>query len=135
MSTNVLSSKEIKRQWHFIDADGKVLGRLSTEVAKLLMGKQKPNFVPYLDNGDFVVVTNAAKVKVTGRKAEQKIYTNHSGYPGGLRQETFSKLVNRRPTAIIEHAVSGMLPKNRLGRQMFKKLKVFAGSEHPYGKR
>ncbi len=135
MSTNVLSSKEIKRQWHYIDADGKILGRLATEIAKLLMGKQKPNFVPYLDNGDFVVVTNAAKVKVTGEKAEQKIYTHHSGYPGGLRQENFNKLVNRRPTAIIEHAVSGMLPKNRLGREMFKKLKVFAGSEHPYGKR
>lgn len=134
MSTNVLSSKDIKRQWHLIDAEGKILGRLATEIAKYLMGKQKPNFVPYLDNGDFVVVTNASKIKVTGKKAEQKVYTRHSGYPGGLKQENFNKLVNRRPTVIIEHAVSGMLPKNRLGREMIKKLKVFAGEDHPYGK-
>lgn len=134
MSTNALSSKDIKRQWHIIDANGKILGRLATEVATLLMGKQKTNYVTYLDNGDFVVVTNASKIKVTGKKAEQKIYTNHSGYPGGLRQEKFNKLIVRRPTAVIEHAISGMLPKNRLGREMIKKLKVFAGSEHPYQK-
>lgn len=129
MSTNVLSSKDIKRERHLIDADGKILGRLATEVAKLLMGKNKVNYVPYLDGGDFVIVTNASKVKVTGKKRENKVYTHHSGYPGGLKQEKFSKLVERRPTAIIEHAVSGMLPKNRLGRQMIKKLKVFASEE------
>lgn len=134
MSTNVLSSKDIKRERHFIDAQGQILGRLATEAAKLLMGKNKVNYVPYLDNGDFVVITNASKVKVTGKKAEQKVYTSHSGYPGGLKQETFNKLVTRRPTAIIEHAIAGMLPKNRLGRQMLKKLKVFAGSEHSYQK-
>lgn len=135
MSTNALSSKDIKREWHFIDADGKILGRMATDIAKLLTGKNKVNYVTYLDNGDFVVVTNASKVKVTGKKATRKVYTNHSGYPGGLRQEKFDKLIQRRPTKIIEHAVLGMLPKNRLGREMFKKLKVFAGSEHPYGKR
>ncbi len=134
MSTNVLSNKDIKRQWHLIDAEGQVLGRLATKAANLLMGKQKVNYVPYLDNGDFVVVTNATKVKVTGKKAEQKVYTRHSGYPGGLKQESFDKLIIRRPTAIIEHAVSGMLPKNRLGREMVKKLKVFAGDKHPFEK-
>lgn len=134
MSTNVLSSKDIKREWHFIDAQGKILGRLATEAAKLLMGKNKVNYVTYLDNGDFVVITNASKVKVTGKKTEQKVYTHHSGYPGGLRQEKFDKLIDRRPTAIIEHAISGMLPKNRLGRQMIKKLKVFPGNKHPYQK-
>lgn len=134
MSTNVVSGKDIKREWHLINAEGKILGRLATDVAKMLMGKNRTNYVPYLDQGDFVVITNAAKVKVTGRKKQQKVYTSHSGYPGGLKQERFDKLVNRRPAVIIEHAVSGMLPKNRLGREMFKKLKVFAGSEHPYEK-
>lgn len=134
MSTNVLSSKDIKREWHEIDASGKILGRLATDVAKILMGKNKVNYVPYLDNGDYVVILNASKVKVTGKKEDQKLYTRHSGYPGGLKREPFNKLINRRPTAIIEHAVWGMLPKNRLGRQMIKKLKVFPGSEHPYKK-
>lgn len=134
MSTNVLSSKDIKREWHLIDAKGKILGRLAGDIAKYLMGKHKPNFVPYLDNGDFVVVTNASRVKVTGNKSEQKLYTRHSGYPGGLKQEKFSSLVVRRPVAIIEHAVRGMLPKNKLGQEMFKKLKVFANEKHPYEK-
>lgn len=127
MSTNKLSAKDIKRQSHTIDASGKILGRLATEVATILMGKNKPQFVPYLDTGDFVVVTNASKIKVTGRKSKDKIYTSHSGYPGGLKQETFDKMINRRPEYIIEHAVKGMLPHNRLGREMIKKLKVFAG--------
>jgi large subunit ribosomal protein L13 len=124
MSTNSLSAKDIKRETHTIDADGKILGRLATEVATFLMGKHKPNFVPYLDNGDFVTVTNASKIKVSGKKTTDKIYYRHSGYPGGLKAETFDKLLVRRPEAIIEHAVRGMLPKNRLGREMFKKLKV-----------
>lgn len=124
MSTNVLSAKDIKRETHTIDASGKILGRLATDVAKLLMGKNKPNFVPYLDNGDFVVVTNASKVKVTGKKSTQKKYIRHSGFPGGLKVETYDKLLVRRPEAIIEHAVKGMLPKNRLGRVMIRKLKV-----------
>ncbi len=125
MSTNVVSAKNIKRAIHTIDADGKVLGRLAGEIATLLMGKNKPDFVTYLDMGDFVEVINAAKVKVTGKKFKDKIYTSHSGYPGGLKQETFDKMIMRKPEYIIEHAVKGMLPHNRLGRAMIKKLKVF----------
>ncbi len=127
MSTNVLSAKDIKREKHTIDASGKILGRLAGEIATILMGKNKPNFVPYLDNGDFVTVTNASKVKVTGKKAQDKIYTRHSGYPGGLKQETFEKMLVRKPTFIIEHAVKGMLPGSKLGKAMIKKLKVFKG--------
>lgn len=126
MSTNVLSAKDIKREKHTIDAAGKILGRLATEVATLLMGKKKPHFVPYLDTGDFVVVTNASKVKVTGKKLSQKKYTRHSGYPGGLKVESFDRLILRKPEYIIEHAVKGMLPKGKLGREMVKKLKVYA---------
>jgi len=124
MSTNVLSAKDIKREKHTIDASGKILGRLAGEIATLLMGKNKPNFVPYLDNGDFVTVTNASKVKVTGKKAQDKVYTRHSGYPGGLKVETFDKMLVRKPEFIIEHAVKGMLPGSKLGKAMFKKLKV-----------
>lgn len=130
MSTNTLSAKNIKREWHRIDATGKILGRLATEVATILMGKKKPQYVPYLDTGDFVVITNASKVKITGKKSKDKTYTHHSGYPGGLRVETFDKLIVRRPEYIIEHAVKGMLPGSKLGRQMIKKLKVFAEEEH-----
>ncbi len=127
MSTNVVSIKNIKRVSHTIDAKGKILGRLVTEVATILMGKKKPEFVPYLDMGDFVIVTNASSVKVTGKKSKDKKYARHSGYPGGLKVETFEHLLDRRPEYLIEHAVKGMLPHNRLGKQMFKKLKVFAG--------
>lgn len=127
MSTNKFSAKDIKREKHVIDASGKILGRLATDLAKILMGKNKPAFVPYLDNGDFVVVTNASQVKVTGKKMNEKTYTRHSGYPGGLRVETFDKVLAKKPGYIIEHAVKGMLPHNRLGREMIKKLKVFAG--------
>lgn len=127
MGTNKLSAKDIKRESHVIDANGKILGRLATEIATILMGKKKPEFVPYLDTGDFVVVTNAKEVKVTGKKMKDKVYTRHSGYPGGLKTETFDKMINRKPEFIIEHAVKGMLPHNRLGAQMIKKLKVFAG--------
>lgn len=134
MSTNVLSAKDIKRNWRLVDAKGKVLGRLATEIAKKLSGKDKTYFVPYLDTGDYVVVTNASEVKVTGKKQGQKKYVRHSGYPGGLKLETFDKLITRRPEQIIQHAVSGMLPKNKLGRKMVKKLHVFAGSEHPFKK-
>jgi len=128
MSTNKLSAKNIKREKHTIDASGKILGRLASEVATILMGKKKAQFVPYLDTGDLVVITNAAKVRVTGKKAKSKVYTNHSGYPGGLRQEVFNKLIERRPQYIIEHAVAGMLPHSKLGKQMIKKLKVYAGA-------
>lgn len=134
MSTNVLSAKNIQRKWHLIDAKDKILGRLATEVATLLMGKNKPNFVPYLDTGDFVVVTNVSKVQLSGKKNQTKTYIRHSGYPGGLKVETFDKLINRRPEYIIEHAVKGMLPGNKLGKKMIKKLKVFATGTHPYGK-
>ncbi|MBI4036395.1 50S ribosomal protein L13 [Candidatus Daviesbacteria bacterium] len=129
MSTVRLSAKDIRREKHVIDANGKILGRLATEVARLLQGKHKTYFVPYLDTGDLVVVTNAAKVKVSGKKATDKFYIRHSGYPGGLKEESFNKLISRRPEVIIEHAVKGMLPKNKLGRARFKKLKVFAGEE------
>ncbi len=129
MSTNVVSAKNIKRQIHNIDASGKVLGRLAGEVATLLMGKNKPGFVPYLDTGDFVVVTNASQIKVTGKKVKNKTYTRHSGYPGGLKVETFDKMIIKKPDYVIEHAVKGMLPHNRLGNQMIKKLKVFAGED------
>ena len=126
MSTNVFSAKDIKREKYTIDASDKILGRLATEIAKILMGKNKPSYVPYLDMGDFVIVPNASKVKVTGKKINSKVYTRHSGYPGGLKQESFDKLIVRRPEYIIEHAVKGMLPNNKLGRAMFKKLKVYA---------
>lgn len=129
MSTNVVSAKDIKRQTHTIDASGKILGRLATEVATILMGKNKPNYVPYLDVGDFVVVTNASKIKLTGKKMQDKKYVRHSGYPGGLKVETFGKIIKRRPEYVIEHAVKGMLPHNKLGKQMVKKLKVYAGEE------
>jgi len=129
MNTNRLSIKDIKREKHTIDASGKILGRLSTEVAKLLMGKHKPSFVPYLDTGDFVVVKNASKIKLTGKKMTDKKYISHSGYPGGLKVETFGNMLKRKPEFIVEHAVKGMLPKGRLGKLMFKKLEVFAGEE------
>ena len=135
MSTNTVSAKEIKRNWHLIDAKNKVLGRLSTDVAKILTGKHKPNFVPYLDMGDNVVVVNAAQVKVTGKKESQKKYVRHSGYPGGLKVEKLSDLRIRKPEEIIIHAVKGMVPKNKLGRQMIKKLHVYKGSEHPFEKK
>lgn len=134
MSTNVVSAKDIKREWHLIDAKNQILGRVSTEVATILMGKKKSNYVPYLDMGDYVVVINAGKVKVTGKKEEEKKYYNHSGYPGGLRTETLASLRERRPEKIIEHAVWGMIPKGPLGRKMIKKLHVFAGSQHSFEK-
>lgn len=129
MATNTFSAKDIKREKHTIDASGKVLGRLATEVARLLMGKHKPQFVPYLDLGDFVSVFNASKIKVTGRKMSDKNYFRHSGYPGGLRIETLENLLKRRPEFVLENAVKGMLPKTKLGRSMIKKLKIFAEGE------
>lgn len=133
-NTHILSSKDIKREWHVIDAKGKVLGRLATKAATLLMGKNKASFVPYLDTGDYVVITNATKIKVTGKKLSQKVYTRHSGYPGGLKQESLEKLISRRPLKVIEHAVQGMLPGTKLGKTMIKKLYVFEGEEHPFSK-
>ncbi|MBI2022295.1 50S ribosomal protein L13 [Candidatus Daviesbacteria bacterium] len=134
MSTNVLSAKDIKRNWHLVDARGKILGRVATEIASKLTGKNKVNYVPYLDTGDFVIVTNAAEVKVTGNKPLQKTYFRHSGYPGGDKTETFERLIKRRPEEVIRHAVKGMLPKTKLGDKMIKKLYVFAGNKHPFAK-
>src|SRR3989344_8717172 len=126
MSTNAVSARDIKRSWHQIDAKGKILGRLAVEVADKLRGKSKVNFVPYLDLGDYVVVTNAAAVKITGKKATDKKYSRHSGYPGGLLVETFNQVMGKKPEKIIEHAVKGMLPKGKLGDQLFTKLHVFS---------
>lgn len=134
MSTNVLLAKNIKREWHHFDASGKILGRIASEVATILMGKKKPSFVPYLDSGDYVVVTNVSKVRLTGKKMQTKTYTSHSGFPGGLKVEMFDKMIVRKPVFVFEHAVAGMLPGNKLGKQMIKKLKVFAGPEHPFAK-
>ena len=123
---------EIEHKWHLIDAQGKTLGRLCTVIARLLMGKHKPTFARHMDSGDFVVVVNAEKTVLTGQKEEKKIYYRHSTYPGGLKQETAGKLRQRRPTQLLERAVRGMLPKTKLGRQQMKKLKVYAGAEHPH---
>lgn len=132
MSTNVFSSKDIKREWHFIDAKDQILGRLATQVATILMGKNKTKYVPYLDNGDYVVITNAKQIKVTGKKMQDKKYVRHSGYPGGLKVEILGKILPVKSEKVIEHAVWGMLPHTKLGRAMFKKLKVFAESKHPF---
>lgn len=132
MSTNVLRKKDIKRSWCLVDAKDKILGRVATEVVGMLMGKNKPNFVPYLDSGDNVVVINAAKVKVSGKKETTKVYFRHSGYPGGDKKETLAQLRVRRPDQLVVHAVKGMLPKNKLGREMIKKLHVYVAYEHDY---
>lgn len=132
MKTHATKASEIERKWHVIDASGQTLGRLAAQVAKLLMGKHKPLYVPYLDTGDYVIVINAAKVRVTGKKATEKIYYRHSGYPGGLKAMTFKEMLAKHPTRVIEHAVKGMLPDTDLGRRMLKKLKVYAGENHPH---
>ncbi len=124
--------RDIERRWYVIDADGIVLGRLASEVAKILRGKHKPMFATHMDTGDHVIVVNAAGVRLTGAKIDQKIYYRHSGYPGGLREQSYSKLMAERPTLVVEKAIRGMLPKNRLGRQMISKLAVYAGPEHPH---
>jgi large subunit ribosomal protein L13 len=132
MKTYSPKAKDIEREWWVIDAADKTLGRIATQVANLLMGKHKPLYAPYIDTGDYVVVINAAKVKVTGKKAEQKIYYRHSGYPGGLKSQNFEELLSKDPSRVIELAVKGMLPHNRLGRAMIKKLNVYPGDEHPH---
>ena len=132
MKTYSIKASDIKRQRHVINASDKVLGRLATQVASLLMGKHKPIFSRNMDTGDLVIVFNADKIKVTGNKAQQKLYYRHSGYPGGFKSIPFEKMMQTHPTRIIEHAVKGMLPHNRLGAKMFKKLRVYAGETHPY---
>ena len=131
MKTYSIKASDIKRQRHVINASDKVLGRLATQVAGLLMGKHKPVFSRNMDTGDLVIVFNADKIKVTGNKAKQKLYYRHSGYPGGFKSIPFEKMMQTHPTRIIEHAVKGMLPHNRLGAKMFKKLRVYAGETHP----
>ena len=126
------SIDSINRQWYLVDAENQTLGRLATEVAAVLRGKNKPYFTPHLDTGDFVVIVNAEKIQVTGRKGTQKLYRRHSGRPGGMKVETFNALQERIPERIVEKAIKRMLPHNALGRQLFRKLKVYKGSEHPH---
>ena len=132
MSTYFPKQGEIARNWFVIDADGQTLGRLSSQVARILMGKESPKYTPFLDTGDHVIVINADKVRTTGMKAEQKSYKHYTGYPGGLRTEDFTKRMARKPELVIEEAVSRMLPKTKLGKQMIGKLKVYRGNKHPH---
>ena len=132
MRTYSVKGPEIKREWQVIDASGKTLGRLASQIATILRGKHKPIYTPWLDTGDYVIVVNASKVRVTGKKAEQKVYYRHSGYPGGLKSITLGQLMQKDPCQVIEHAVKGMLPKGPLGRAMLRKLKVYPGPEHPH---
>lgn len=132
MKTFMASPATIERKWYVIDAQGQTLGRLSSEIAKILRGKNKPTYTPFLDTGDNVIVVNAEKVKVTGKKLEQKIYFNHSDYPGGMRETTLKEMLDKKPTEVITLAVKGMLPKGPLGRSMITKLHVYAGPEHPH---
>lgn len=131
-TTATAKASDLRPRWHVIDADGQVLGRLAVQIAHLLKGKHKPNYSPHMLTGDFVIVVNSAKVRVTGRKAEQKIYYSHSQYPGGLKAVPYHRMMARYPNRVIEHAVKGMLPHNRLGRQMFRRLKVYPGPDHPH---
>jgi large subunit ribosomal protein L13 len=130
--TSVPSIDSIERQWYLVDAENQTLGRLATEVASVLRGKNKATFTPHLDTGDFVIVVNADKIRVSGNKPHQKLYRRHSGRPGGMKVETFEHLQERLPERIVEKAIKGMLPHNALGRQLFRKLKVYKGSEHPH---
>ncbi len=132
MSTYVAKASEITRKWYVVDAEGKTLGRLATEIAMVLMGKKKAEYTPFLDTGDFVIVVNAEKIVLTGKKWDQKMYRYHTGYPGGLKEIKYSDLRQRKPEKMLEQAVKGMLPKNSLGRQMIKKLKVYAGPTHDH---
>lgn len=130
MSTYVAKPADIQRKWYVVDADGQTLGRLASEVAKVLRGKNKPMYTPFLDTGDFVIVVNAAKMVLTGNKLDQKIYRYHTGYPGGLKEIKYRNMMQNKPERVFELAVRGMLPKNALGRAMYKKLKVYAGPDH-----
>ncbi len=132
MSTYMAKPSEVHRKWYVIDAEGRPLGRVATEAARLLRGKHKPIFTPHIDTGDHVIIINVDKVVLTGHKLDQKVYYHHSGYPGGLKRTIYRRLMEKRPGFVVEKAVRGMLPKNRLGRAMFKKLKVYQGSEHPH---
>jgi len=130
--TYVTKKEDVQREWFVVDAEGQTLGRLASEVAKVLCGKHKPKYSPAVDVGDYVIVVNSGKIRVTGRKLDQKIYYRHSGYPGGIKSITLRDMLRKHPTRAIEYAVRGMLPKNRLGRRMLRKLKVYAGADHPH---
>ena len=132
MTTVSAKPAEVRREWYLVDATEKTLGRLASEIAHRLRGKHKPEFTPHVDTGDYIVVINAEKVRVTGNKAKGKIYHSHTGYPGGLKSISFEKLIEKAPERVIQNAVKGMLPKGPLGRAMFKKLKIYAGEEHPH---
>lgn len=132
MKTYSAKPETVKRDWFVVDAAGKTLGRLATEIASRLRGKHKPEYTPHVDTGDYIVVINAEKITVTGNKAADKMYYRHTGYPGGLRDTNFAKLIQHKPEMIIEKAVKGMLPRNPLGRAMFRKMKVYAGTQHPH---
>ncbi len=132
MKTFSAKQETVKRDWYLVDANGKTLGRLATEIARRLRGKHKPEYTPHVDTGDYIVVVNAEKVRVTGNKATDKMYYSHSGYIGGIKSISFDKLIDNKPELVIERAVKGMLPKNPLGRAMFRKLKIYAGSEHKH---
>jgi len=132
MGSFVPTAGSVERQWHVIDAEGRVLGRIATDAARLLQGKHKPVYTPHIDTGDHVVIVNAARVKLTGRKEEQKLYRYHSGYEGGVRQERAKEVRQKSPVRMVEEAVRGMLPKTKLGEAMYRKLKVYAGPDHPH---
>jgi large subunit ribosomal protein L13 len=132
MKTYSANMNDRDRRWYVVDAEGKTLGRLSTQIADVLRGKRKPTYTPHVDTGDFVVVINAEKVSVTGNKRTEKLYHRHSGYPGGLKTRTFEEMIERKPEEVIRLAVKGMLPRNRLSRRQITKLKIYAGSEHPH---
>lgn len=132
MNTFMANPETIERKWYVVDANGKTLGRLAAEIASVLRGKNKPTFTPHVDTGDYVIVVNAEKITVSGNKLDEKIYARHSGYVGGLKTTTLRELLVKKPTAAVEHAVRGMLPKGTLGNQMYKKLYVYAGPEHPH---
>jgi large subunit ribosomal protein L13 len=123
---------EVERKWYVIDAEGQTLGRLAAEIARILRGKNKPQYTPHVDVGDFVIVVNADRVAVTGRKSEQKVYRRHSGYPGGMKETSYEQMLERKPAEILRKAVYGMMPRTRLARQQFRKLKIYAGPEHPH---
>jgi large subunit ribosomal protein L13 len=132
MKTYQAKKEELDHQWYLVDAEGKVLGRLATELAKILRGKNKPTFTPHVDTGDFLIVVNTRKVVLTGKKMKDKIYYHHTGYPGGIKEISAEKLLAKKPTEMLRIAVKGMLPKNSLGRQMLRKLKIYAGPDHPH---
>lgn len=132
MKSYIAKPQEVEHKWYVIDAEGKTLGKLASEAASILRGKKKPIYTPHVDCGDYVIVVNAEKVHVTGKKETDKIYKSYSGYPGGLKEITLGEMREKKPEEIIRHAIKGMMPKGKLGRQMYKKLKVYAGSEHPH---